>query len=675
MSKQQNIKKKANAKRAINIDIIDNISKLNISDEINKLSKSPNYANEISVQHLVDILKELSDAYYNKTSLVSDDVFDSLVAILETRDSNNKFLSQIGSPVKIEKEKALLPYPMASLTKIKPDKNNLKSWLDKYTGNYILSDKEDGISIQLYKKSSTEYNLYSRGDGTTGTDVSNLMKYIIHERVLLNDIPDGTSIRGELIMSKANFNSLTGKQKNARNTVAGLVNTKQINASFKKLIKLCDFVAYEIIYPRYTYSKQFELLQKWNFNVVPHKFVNALSYDILCDYLKLRRTQSIYDIDGIVVADNGRIYEYTQGNPDYAFAFKTVLSDQVSIATIKNIIWDVSMDGYLKPKIEIEPINLLGTTITYASAFNAKFIEDNKLGKGAVIKLVRSGDVIPYILEVVKMCDKPQMPDIPYKWNDTHVDIIVQDLYGAQSDNIAIKKLVHFFKTIKVKYLSEGILTKYVSHGYKTVFDILNAKHKDLALIDGFGDKLIDKIYASITDAFNSVELGDLMSASHIFGRGLGSKKINEILNKYPNIMHHKWDNTTFINNIMAVDGFSSITASKFCENFNDFILFFNKLTQIIDISRLNKTKTITNNNETNNNTLAGKTFVFTGFRNHEIENKIIGLGGKLTNSVSKNTTCVITNDLDNTSSKISDAQTKNVPVMLLTDFINKFLI
>jgi DNA ligase (NAD+) len=246
---------------------------------------------------------------------------------------------------------------MASLTKIKPDKNNLKSWLDKYTGNYILSDKEDGISIQLYKKSPTEYNLYSRGDGITGTDVSNLMKYIIHDSVLLNDIPDGTSIRGELIMSKANFNSLTGKQKNARNTVAGLVNTKQINASFKKLIKLCDFVAYEIIHPRYSYSKQFELLQKWKFNVVPHKFVNALSYDILCDYLKLRRTQSIYDIDGIVVADNGHIYEYTQGNPDYAFAFKTVLSDQVSLATIKDIIWDVSMDGYLKPKkVSIVPL-------------------------------------------------------------------------------------------------------------------------------------------------------------------------------------------------------------------------------------------------------------------------------------------------------------------------------
>ena len=99
------------------------------------------------------------------------------------------------------------------------------------------------------------------------------------------------------------------------------------------------------------------------------------------------------------------------GFKDHGFAFKMVLSDQLAEAKVVNVLWSPSKDGYLKPRIQIEPVVLGGAKIEYATAFNAAFVEDNKLGIGALVKLVRSGDVIPHIMAVVEPADKAKMPD------------------------------------------------------------------------------------------------------------------------------------------------------------------------------------------------------------------------------------------------------------------------
>ena len=91
-----------------------------------------------------------------------------------------------------------------------------------------------------------------------------------------------------------------------------------------------------------------------------------------------------YEIDGIIVA-NDEIYERTEKNPKHAFAFKMVLSDQVAEAKVLDVIWTPSKDGYLKPRIRIEPIFIGGAEIRYATAFNGAFVRDNKIGIGAVI--------------------------------------------------------------------------------------------------------------------------------------------------------------------------------------------------------------------------------------------------------------------------------------------------
>ena len=77
-----------------------------------------------------------------------------------------------------------------------------------------------------------------------------------------------------------------------------------------------------------------------------------------------------YEIDGIIVC-NDAVYARTSGNPKHAFAFKMVLSDQIAEAHVVDVLWSASKDGYLKPRVQIEPVVLGGVTITYATGFNA----------------------------------------------------------------------------------------------------------------------------------------------------------------------------------------------------------------------------------------------------------------------------------------------------------------
>ena len=647
------------------------------------------YANSIYVTKLVDILKALSDAYYNKLSLVNDDIYDELKDNLEERNPNNKFLKEIGSSIKIDIDKIILPYPMGSLTKVKPEKDNLDIWIKKYSGPYVLSDKEDGISAQFYKKSDNEYKLFTRGNGIIGQDISNLINYIIPTSVKVTNIPIGMSIRGEIIMSKSNFDTIKHEMKNARNTVAGIVNSKTIDNTFKKIANLCDFVTYEIMFPRYKQQDQIKLLKEFGFKIVEYKIVKELNYNMLSEYLKQRRISSDYEVDGIVVMDDNIIHDLAspQSNPEYAFAYKTVLDDQVALANVVKVDWQPSKDGYLKPTIVIEPINLVGVTITNATAFNADFVEKNKLGAGAQVKIVRSGDVIPHIMEVTKPAKsgKAQMPDVPYKWTSTHVDIIMEDIYSAQNNmgNLVIaKQLDYFFEKIGASFIGEGILIKLVSAGYKSVHDILNANKKQLAQIDGIGDKLVNKIFESITTALTKVKLNTLMGASHVFGRGLGERKLKEVLLMYPDILNDKSNKKDLMIKIMAVDGFSTITATKFCDNLEEFKQFLKKLKTIdyvkvalthLDNNDSEKLNKLDNINEENKQDLTGKVFVFTGFRDKDLEEKINELNGKVSTSVSKKTSAVVKANNAESSSKLVDADKLGVPILTKEDFITEY--
>jgi NAD-dependent DNA ligase len=635
--------------------------------KIEALIKDQNkFVKKLSNDELVELLQKLSDAYYNSgESLVSDDIYDFLIDTLKERDPGNEFLKKVGAPVKGTREKVNLPFEMGSLLKLKPGNNDVETWAKKYPGPYFISDKLDGASAQIYKNQSGEVFMFSRGDGEVGQNISHLLPYVISKSTA-KSIPNGTSIRGELIISKDNFKKVAKRMKNARNTVSGLISSKTVD---EEVADITTFVSYAIINPRYDYKKQMDLLESWKFEVVSHKFVDKVTEDFFKEHLTKRKEGNKYEMDGIVCVDCSKVYSHQGGYREHEFAFKMLTSDQIATATVDSVIWNPTKDGYLKPTVKIVPVDLLGVTIKKASGFNAKFIVDNKIGPGAIIKLVRSGDVIPDIHEVIKPAKEPQMPDFPYKWNSTKVDLILKDENDANGKRIVtIKILYYFFSTIGVKYLGEGIITKLVDNGYDSVEKILSAKKKELVTIDGLGDSIVDKITEEIDRAFSEITLETFMAASGKLGRGLGRRKLAEIINIYPNIL--KEDEDGLDEKIMKVPGFSDKSTELFITNFKSFKEFYKRVSKIKDLSRFDKIKVAKTGGKFDD-----KSFVLTGSRDAQIIKFIEDNGGKITGSVSKNTEMVIHADnADTSTNKFVKATELNIPLIKVSEFIKKYI-
>jgi NAD-dependent DNA ligase len=639
----------------------------NIDGVIAKILDNPyKYAKSASSTELIDVLRRLSHVYYNTDEeLVPDEIYDLLRETLEEKDPNNPFLKEIGAPINKNVE-IKLPYPMPSLEKIKPDTDALYKFIKKYTGPYVLSDKLDGMSA-LYINNGKASKLFTRGDGSVGQDISYLMPYII-SKIDIRLIPKKVAIRGELIISKNNFKKINKKYKNARGAAAGLINAKHYSVD---VAKLTDFVGYAILNPKYEQSMQMKTLEKWKFPTVDYHIKKQLDNEYLSDHLITRRNEGKYEIDGIVVIDSSKIYNLANKNPSHGFAFKKVLTDQIAEVIVLDVEWNISKDGYIKPKVRIKTVKIGGVEITYATAFNAQFVVNNKLGPGAVIELIRSGDVIPHINKIIKSSSngKPKMPDIPYKWNETMVDILVQDIHGVASSNIKIKQIGHFFKTLQVKYISEGIITKLVLNGYDNIIKIVNAKVEDLSKINGLGKTIVDKIHTNIHKGFNETTLERLMAASNVFGRGFGVRRLKVILNAYPDILLKKWDSKTVKQKIIALNGFDDKTASQFAQNLHKFKQFFDKLKTVTDLD-LDHIK-VAKITVSNSNIFEDGNIVFTGFRDKKLEEFVEKNGGKISSTVSNNTTLVVYVEPKDKpeSSKLKKAKSLKIKLMTRDEF------
>lgn len=636
----------------------------NISKEIKLINEDPYvYGDTTSIDNLEKVLRSLSHHYYNSgKSLVSDLVFDALKDILQKRDPKNDFLKQIGAPV--EKNKIKLPHWMGSLDKITPDTSALEKWKKDYTGDYLVSDKLDGVSALLIKQNDV-YKLYTRGDGNYGVDISHLIPLIFSKKITNNNkILNKTAVRGELIISKKNFKKISHKYANGRNAVAGLVNSK----NYSELVaQYTEFVAYSMYFPIFKISDQLDWLIKHNFNVVNYKTHDNLDNDTLSKLLISRRSESDYEIDGLVIMDN-KIYPTSSGNPKSGFAFKAILSDQMAEVKVVSVNWNISMDARLVPTVTIEPVKLVGVTITNATAHNAKFIVDNTLGAGAVIKIIRSKDVIPYIQEVISpaLNNKPSLPKEKYIWSKSGVDIFLKD--PSKFQQVIVKQIAHFFKTMEIKHISQETIKKLVEAGYKNVPDLIQGvKNYDenILKIDGIGEKMLSRIVNEITLSIQKSYLFHVMAGSKMFGRGLGVEKLKLITQRYPDIINNTDNRQTLLEKILQIDGFDLITADKFVDNLGDFKVFHNKLKKVIDLTKLKTFKT------TGINLFKDEKVVFTGFRDKELKDFVETNGGKVSSSVTSRTTMVVYSDTS--GSKYKKAVELKLPMYSYDEFLKKY--
>lgn len=599
------------------------------------------YLDSLTKRELLKLREIASEEYYNSGECgLSDERYDAIDEILKTESK------QIGAKCT---DGVKLPHFMGSLNKIKAGQiSELEKWISKNScDSYVIENKIDGVSCLLIIEPDKNF-LYTRGNGITGSDISHLFDHILNIPVIDLCI----TVRGELVMDKNVFKEkYSDRFANPRNMVTGIIGTKgRINENIEDI----RFIAYEIIGKNIKPEEQLLKLKTLGFEVVQHEVRPELSDSILHTIIRKRREITNYEMDGLVIQPNKKYVRNTSGNPQYAFAYKT--PSENAITTVNAVKWNVSKRGLIKPTISVEPVNIGGVTISYTTGFNAAYIVENKIGKGAIIEITRSGDVIPYIVRVVRRADKPEMPTIEYKWNDSHVDIV----NTGDDTKQKIKLLTSFFSAMEIKHVGQKTIEKLVEEGIDTLEKIINTTIDDLLKIDGFQLKGAERIYINIQDGIKGASASKILSSSGIFGFGFAEKKISALFSSIPDIL--EMDSDDMYEKILGVEGFSEISAKKIIKNLDNA----KKLLKLINPVEIQEEIKFTSND------LESMRVVFSGFRDKKLSESIEKRGGKVMTSVSSKTTDLIVKYKDSSSDKILTAQKNGTIIHTIEEFIDK---
>lgn len=628
--------------------------------QIQKLSTNPiEKLKLLSVDQIVNILQQAQSTYYNTGKpLIDDNIYDIIKDFLKKKDPKNPILKFVGANIsEDDKRKEELPVWMGSMDKIKPDPKVVDTFKSKYPGSYLVSDKLDGNSALLMVDQGKS-KLFTRGNGKVGQNISHLIPFI-------QGIP-GTGtlpsclIRGELIISKKNWEKISHENTNARNTVAGVVNAKIPNLDLAKRIQ---FVAYSLIEPEMELDKQMKWLKKNKFIPVASHLIrnqNTLNVEWLSNWLTTRRQESEYEIDGIIVSHNSYHKIQSGKNPTYAFAFKNLLTQDTAEVIVTNVEWNVSKDGLIKPTVIFEPVKLSGVTIRRATGFNGDFIESNVIGPGSTLVIKRSGDVIPHIIKSINPASSgaAQMPSIPWEWTEGHKDIKTK---GATSDQ-DVKMLIHFFETLDIKGLASGTIKRAYEAGYTSVNDILNLK-ADNSIIR-------PQLLADTLKKVKESSCLKIMNASNAFGTGFGERKLSSIISALPE-MHlddPKSKHIPTVKQLCEINGVSNITANKFIKGLQTYRKFMGNT---IHVNKCQAVKDVVHV-EGKNNKWSNKFVVFTGFRNKEWEEQIKNQGGVVETSITSKTNLLVAKDTTNLTGKLQKAVEKKIPIISIEEMEKK---
>lgn len=631
------------------------------------------------------LLDELCEKYYNNEvdeseDIIDNDTYDKLVDIYKLRFGEK--YKQIGA-VPRHKEKVKLDHFLASLDKLKTEKEII-SWTKNKKGPFIREPKLDGVSCEyVCKKVDGEwiYTLRTRGNGKVGTNISHLLEHLDIPRLKTN-----FACRGEIVMSRRTFEEKYKDQNaNARNMVAGLVNSKHYEISE---VKDLDVVMYQVLESEEGIikpSEELELLEGKGFDVVINDEASKedlLDVKSLIEHHQNWEATYKYEIDGTVIYENIAVEWPKNKNPLHAIAFKV---NTYAIVTVRKVEYRKSRHGREIPRVWFDPVFLSGAKLEKATGHNANYIYKNNINVGSIIEVTRSGKVIPYIHRVIHSSDEPLLPEglgETGNWDKNHTHIVNFDI----DEGMEIKQIINFFSVMDVKYLGEKTIEKLYDAGFDTLSKLFSAKKKDFLEIDTFKDKSSQRIYDAIKQSITDVSLVDIMSASGCFGVGLGKRKLEPILDKYPNIME-MYENTDYddlVQIIKDIKGYADISAIKFVDGLYDFNEFMESNREYISFEKDEEDDgpeiTFETDSEDESEdkpkkeSLNGKSVVFTGGKDKEVEKKIKKLGGCTKTSVSKNTGIVVTQERYSNSKKELDADRLGVPVYTMEEFLEKYI-
>lgn len=615
----------------------------------------------LSLQQKKALYRKAKQAYYNEQPIMSDASFDLLEDNLKEVAPNWSGLKDVGAPVaKNVKKKVKLPIPMFSLNKVRPGSNADQKLASLAGQPGVVSLKADGASLELIYENGVPKQAITRGDGKIGGDVSYLLPHMsIPQKV-------GTSsfiLRCEALFTAKAFSKYREVFDAARNAASGLLNRQDVHEAVKDL----SIVVLQVLRPNLVLSKGLAWAKSKGFKVIPHKRVADLGKltGTKLEKLLLRQKKSArFQIDGLVIAIDKANPLPTSGNPDWAFAFK--LSQQGLETTVREVRWDVSHLGTLTPILIYDPIDWEGSTLTKATAFNAKFVEDNKLGPGSKIVIERSGDIIPFVKEVIRGT-RPSLPKVSQfgAYHRSGVHFVLDK--PKENDLFRIKRIARFFTAIGADFMRQGTVARLYAIGFDNVSKILRAKPNAFEG-EGISAKGSERLYNAIHKVLDgTTPLTRLMVASSTFPRGMGDRRFRSIGERIDMFKLAKLPREQQLELIINIPGWNTKTASVFLEGLPKFI----KWLKVVDVPYTNDTGKVIKKKVVKG-PLTGINVSWTGYRSKDEENAVIKNGGTVVPFGSK-TTVLLYTEGGKASTKVSKAQAKGIATMTWSQFTRKY--
>lgn len=586
--------------------------------------------------------------------------------------------------------------PMLSLGNVF-SKEELVEWVERiekdlgYTPTFVAELKFDGLAVSLKYEDGRLVRGATRGDGTTGEDITQNLKTIRAIPLRLQE--DVTfEVRGEAYMPKRSFEQLNDERErvgeplfaNPRNAAAGSL--RQLDSKIAASRNLA-FFAYGLVSQDdlvASHDESLDYLKRLGV-AVSGDYTTCKTADELWDYIETyvtKRSELPYEIDGIVIKVAG--YEeqeqlgFTAKSPRWAVAYKFPAEEVVT--TIEDVDFSVGRTGKVTPRARFAPVSVAGSTVTYATLHNEDFIKEKDLHIGDRVVIKKAGDVIPAVVSALasERSGEEQAIEFP-----THCPACGSELIRleGEADHRCVNPecpaqllegLIHFVsrQAMNIDGLGEKVITQLHEAGLvHNVADLYRLNRDDLLGLERMGE-------TSVTNLLSAIEQSKQNSLERVlFALGIrlvGQKAASLIAERFETmevIIDAKVEELT------SIDGIGTKMAES-------IVLYFEKpeareLVKELSESGVNLSFKGTKRPTTEGAPLSGKTVVLTG-KLHEMTRGEAGkqlelLGASVTGSVSKNTDLLVAGE--KAGSKLTKAESLGIEVWdeaKLLDFINE---
>ena len=598
----------------------------------------------------------------------------------------------------------------------------IKKLINETKIKYFCEIKFDGLAVSLIYEKGKFVRGATRGDGFIGEDITENLKTIKSIPLQLRvPYPEYLEVRGEAIMSKKTLITLNKKNEregktlfaNTRNAAAGSLRQLDPKLSAERQL---DFFAYDIAEVKVvrqgltTHSDKHKLLKSLGFKVDDHEAYCQNISEVISFIKKFEKIRSDfpYGTDGIVISvDDLKLQEIlgvVGKAPRYMAAFKYPAEKATTI--VKDIKVNVGRTGTLTPLAIFEPTLVAGSTVSKATLHNFDQIERLGLKIGDTVVIEKAGDVIPKVVEVLtrmrtgkekkfKMPEKcPACGGKVEKKNTGAVQsssskgprssslkalgqtISHRTLNSPENSSVAFfctnpkcpakneRYLEHFVSVFEIYELGPKILRRFKDEGLITdAADIFTLTKEDIAPLERFGEKSAENIVKEIENK-KKISLGRFLWALGILH--VGEETARDLANTFGTLEKLMSSARQDLAEISKIENIGPAVSKSLFEFFKDKanLIFIDRLIlNGVKIEKVEKKK---------GGKFTGLTFVLTGtlasMSRELAKEKIINLGGKVSGSVSKNTSYVVVGE--EAGSKLTEAQKLGVKILDEEEFL-----